>query len=146
MMLSSVVSQTERNDLVLKKLLYAILYSIGLLFLLLTVGHRMVITSDIPPVYTMEDLRTGYTFNFITFIIWLIIFRLSNNKELLKWLVKVTPLLFIVMILIISIVQGKSIYIYHSDSLFSLDITLLVTSVVNIFYASYRFITVLRNT
>lgn len=123
----------------MKKTFFVIIYIIGLLLLILTIGYKMIITSDIPPVYTIKDLSINYTFSFITFITWLIIFKLSNDKDLLKWLAKSSPLFLALIIPIISIIHGKSTYIYYSSKLFSLDMTLLITFIVNILYAYYKF-------
>ncbi len=124
----------------MKKVYHVIFYTIGLLFLISTIGHRMLITSDIPPVYTVGDLYTNYILNFITFVTWLIIFKTSNNEYLFKLLAKLTPILFTLFSAIMSVVYGKTTYIYYNNSLFLLDIALLIMLLTNICYAFYKFI------
>ena len=116
---------------------YYILYLLSILLLIWSIFYGFLITSDIPPSFSMIEMRDYY---FIS-LLMTIFYTMSINKaayNIKKIIVVLVPVFFIILFLVYGFIHNFIYFKYFNKLIFFMDITLIIELLLICLYGLYR--------
>lgn len=102
--------------------MFVILYLFSLIALLWTFFFRMLITSDIPPSFTMDEVYLYYISSLIMFFLFLLTIRKALSSRI-KNIITLLPVLLMFIFYLSGTTTNITNYVYYSNIELLMDIT-----------------------